>query len=150
MTDINFTIPPKGIVIKQWPSHIDNIGRLSPVEIKDLPFVPRRFFIVDKVPADSQRGGHAHKITKQYLFCVKGLILVLLNDGKQKTEFKLKEGQGTLVQNMVWDSQKFMTGEDVLLVLCSTEYDSADYITDFGEFKKIVNKKGKERMHRTS
>ena len=136
-----FTIPPKGTVIKQWPCHIDNIGRLSAAEFKELPFVPKRLFIVDNVPVGAERGGHAHKSNRQYLFCVKGVIMVLLHDGKDKKEFKLTEGQGTLVENMVWDSQKFMTGSDVLLVLCSDEYNRADYIADFNEFVKLAKKK---------
>lgn len=134
-----FTIPPKGIIVKQWPCHIDGLGRLSVAEFSEFPFTPQRFFIVDNVPAGGERGGHAHKQNQQYLFCVKGVILVLLFDGKEKYEFKLTEGQGTFIDKLIWDSQKFMTGDDVLLVLCSHKYNREDYITDFDEFKKVAN-----------
>jgi len=43
-----------------------------------------------------------------------------------------------LVNNMIWDYQKFMTGDDVLLVLCSTPFDKTDYIDDKEKFTKIV------------
>ena len=40
---------------------------------------------------------------------------------------------------MVWDSQVFTTGNDILLSICSTAYDREDYIEDFDEFLRIVN-----------
>ena len=42
-----------------------------------------------------------------------------------------------LIDNLIWDSQKFLTESTELLVLCSTEYDIGDYIMDFDKFKKI-------------
>lgn len=136
----SFSIPPKGVLIKQWGCHIDSIGCLMPVEFKDLPFVPVRIFLVKNVPAGAQRGGHAHKQTVQYLFCMQGKIKVLLNDGASANEFILEKGQGCMVNKMVWDAQMFLTGDDVLMVFCSTVYDPTDYITDFEEFKKITVK----------
>ncbi len=35
---------------------------------------------------------------------------------------------------MIWDSQVFMTGDDVLLSICSTPYDKSDYIEDMSSF----------------
>lgn len=140
VTDNSFTIPPKGIVIKRWPSFVDDIGCLVPVEFKEIPFAPKRVFIVMDVPANSERGGHAHKKTQQYLFCIKGLILVILHDGKNKYQFKLATGQGVLVDKMIWDSQKFMTGDDILQVFCSTVWQASDYIRDFEQFKKLAAK----------
>ena len=67
-----------------------------------------------------------------------GEILVGLFDGKKTNEIILKKGESILVNNMIWDYQKFMTGDDVLLVLCSTPFDKADYIDDKEKFTKIV------------
>ena len=53
-------------------------------------------------------------------------------------EIILKKGESILVNNMIWDYQKFMTGDDVLLVLCSTPFDKTDYIDDKEKFTKIV------------
>lgn len=131
-------MPPKGVVVKQWSSHIDNIGRLTPIEFKELPLTPVRAFVVTNVPAGAARGGHAHLKTQQYLYCVEGLIKVLLNDGTTNNEFLLEKGQGVLVKEMVWDSQIFLSGKDTLLVFCSTEYNREDYITDFEDFKKQI------------
>jgi len=39
---------------------------------------------------------------------------------------------------MIWDAQRFKTGNDVLLVLCSTNYDLSDYILEMKDFLKIT------------
>ena len=50
--------------------------------------------------------------------------------------------QSILVERMIWDSQVFETDSDVLLSICSTNYNKSDYIEDFEEFLRIVNKEG--------
>ena len=40
---------------------------------------------------------------------------------------------------MIWDYQKFLSEDSVLLVLCSTQFDENDYIGDIDEFKRLVN-----------
>jgi len=122
-------------------NYSDARGDLFPIEFSSLPFIPIRSFIVKNVPKDSLRGGHAHYKTRQLLICLKGKIKVLIHDGKKLKTITLKENMFTLVDAMLWDSQKFLTNDDVLLVFCSTPYEKADYILDFNEFKKIRNDK---------
>jgi dTDP-4-dehydrorhamnose 3,5-epimerase-like enzyme len=116
----------------------DSRGSLIPIELNKIPFNPKRIFIVQNVPINTIRGNHAHYTTIQYLFCISGLIEVILNDGNIEKTFKIKEGEGVLIDNLIWDSQKFLTENSSILVLCSTEYDINDYIFDFNEFKKIT------------
>jgi len=139
MTDTQFSQLPKGTVVRQHPMFLDALGMLLPVEFPDLPFVPKRIFIVCNVPPSGIRGGHAHHTTRQYLLCLQGKIRVLLFDGIEKREFLLTQGQGTLVDALVWDRQQFLTGDDVLLVFSSTNYNPADYIASEKEFKKITH-----------
>jgi len=124
--------------VKKLNSFSDKRGKLFPMEFGELPFVPKRMFYVQDVPKNTIRGEHAHYITKQLLICVCGEILVGLFDGKKTNEIILKKGESILVNNMIWDYQKFMTGDDVLLVLCSTPFDKTDYIDDKEKFTKIV------------
>jgi len=112
-------------------------GKLTPIEFNILSFEPKRIFYVQNVPVNTIRGNHAHYNTKQYLVCLKGLIEVVLNDGKNETFIILSENQAVFVDNMIWDSQKFLEENSTLLVLCSTEYNPNDYIFDFEFFKKI-------------
>ncbi len=119
---------------------IDVNGSLIPIEFKDLNFIPKRIFYITGVPKNEQRGFHAHYKTRQLLICIKGIIGVKLHDGKDLKQYVLKENESIFVDKMIWDSQSFLTGEDVLLVLSDTEYDRGDYIENFEIFKSICIK----------
>lgn len=107
----------------------DDRGCLYPLEFDKVPFAPKRLFVVSDVPKGKARGGHAHYQTEQFLICLAGEIDVTLDDGKEETKVSLSPVQGVHVPAMVWDSQVFKTGKDILLVLASTEYNKDDYIT---------------------
>lgn len=113
-------------------------GTLIPIEFKDLGFKPKRLFYVVDVPQRARRGEHAHFKTEQLLICVKGMIGVQLYDGKSLDYVTLEENEYVHVHNLVWDAQDFLTGDDVLLVLCSTNYDRSDYIEDLDHFERLV------------
>lgn len=115
-------------------------GNLLPFEFSDLPFIPKRVFTVTDVPIGSIRGEHAHYETQQILVCVKGEIVVYLDNGHEITETIIREGESIFIDKMVWDSQKFITGNEVMVVICSTHYNIYDYILDKDEFYKKINK----------
>jgi dTDP-4-dehydrorhamnose 3,5-epimerase-like enzyme len=112
-------------------------GTLSALEFSDLKFIPRRIFYVNNVPKGVKRGNHAHYNTQQYLICLEGKIEVKLFDGVNETKHLLEKNQMLYVDNLIWDSQTYLTGNDTLLSLCSTQYDPSDYITNIEEFKKL-------------
>ena len=117
-----------------WKAFKDPDGTLVPIEFNKLPFVPKRMFYVCYIPKNEERGNHAHYETKQVLICVQGEILVKLHNGKALETTILKPNQSVFVDKMMWDSQIFLTGNDVLLSICSTPYDKKDYIEDFDSF----------------
>ena len=65
--------------------------------------------------------------------------MVGLFDGKSEKEFIIQSGESIMIENMIWDYQKFLSEDSVLLVLCSTQFDENDYIGDIDEFKRLVN-----------
>lgn len=113
-------------------------GDLCPIEFQHLPFVPQRVFWVRGVPKGESRGHHAHYECQQLLICVQGEIEVRLFNGIYTDVKTLRSGDSILVNTFVWDSQKFLTGDDVLLVLASLPYDKNDYILDRDEFVKMM------------
>tara|TARA_A100000171_G_C2096394_1_gene127312 strand:+ start:616 stop:1002 length:387 start_codon:yes stop_codon:yes gene_type:complete len=120
----------------------DERGSLLPINLKEIPFDVKRVFTVYNVPKDTVRGDHAHYKTKQYLICVKGMIKVILETDKNKTtETILEKGDSIFIDKLVWDSQQFLTNDDVMLVFASTEYNLEDYILDKNIFYNIINKK---------
>jgi len=114
-------------------------GILIPIEFNSLTFTPRRIFTVNDVPKNSIRGEHAHYETEQLLMCISGKIIVGLDDGKTCVEHELHSGQSIYIGKMIWDYQKFMTGNDFMVVLASTNYNTKDYINSKEEFYRIVN-----------
>jgi len=122
---------------KDWPIFKDDDGTLVPIEFSKLPFKPRRIFYVCDVPKGEERGMHAHYETQQILTCIKGKILVKLHNGISMSETVLEENDTVFIDKMTWDSQVFLTGNDVLLSICSTEYNLDDYIDDFDFFLKL-------------
>lgn len=116
----------------------DSRGSLLPIEFNTLPFEPKRIFIVSNVPLNEIRGEHSHYVTKQLIVCTNGIVKVLLDDGKFKSEYILHKNQSILINEMIWDAQQFLTEDAEIMVLCSTNYDINDYILDYNEF---LNKK---------
>lgn len=115
-------------------------GDLIPIEFNEIQFQPKRIFSVSSVPKGQRRGGHAHFKTKRLFVCINGSVLVGLHDGKVQKETVLNKGDSIFVDNLIWDYQEFLTGNDFIVVLCSTNYNKSDYIEDFNQFLKIKNK----------
>jgi dTDP-4-dehydrorhamnose 3,5-epimerase-like enzyme len=117
----------------------DSDGSLIPIEFDNISFIPMRMFVINDVPKGFIRGNHAHYETEQILICVKGEILVGLDDGKNKTETLLLPGDTIYINKMIWGYQKFLTGNEILISACSTKYDPMDYINDIEYFYKIAS-----------
>jgi UDP-2-acetamido-3-amino-2,3-dideoxy-glucuronate N-acetyltransferase len=128
--------------VESLKSYTDDRGDLYPINFNEIPFQPKRMFIVSEVPKGVKRGDHAHFETEQFLICLKGQVEVILYDGYETVKTVLNPMQGVYVPNLVWDSQIFNTGDDILLVLASTDYDREDYIEDPAVFKAHAVFKG--------
>jgi len=112
----------------------DKRGVLAALNFKKLPFKVKRVFCVFDVPKNTSRGDHAHHKTEQYLFCLKGKIEVRAFDKKNIIKKTLYPGDGFYVDKKVWDIQKFLENDSILLVCCSTEYNKNDYIFKLKDF----------------
>ena len=115
-------------------------GNLSVAEIeKQMPFAPRRYFIVYAVPPGETRGKHAHRAQHQYLTCVRGSCRVTVDNGRQRAELTLDSPRfGLYVPPMIWSTQFDYSADAVLLVLSSDVYDEADYIRNYDEFLALT------------
>ena len=102
-------------------------GMLSYMELTDLPFIPRRMYYISKVPRGEVRGKHGHYEDQQYLFCIQGQIVVDLVSKDGEETVTLNPGEVVFLDRMVWSQQKYVTGNEIMLVLCSRAFDKADY-----------------------
>lgn len=130
---------PAGVRVIQLPGAVDLRGALTACEMEsDLPFQPKRFFLVHNVPSTESRGSHAHKECHQILFCVSGQVRAIVDDGIVRHEFLLDSpSKGLYMPPMIWGTQYEYSAHAVLLVLASHSYDPADYIRDYSEFSSL-------------
>lgn len=120
----------------------DHRGSISFGEVgKEIPFEIKRIYYLYDTPDGSVRGAHAHKNLQQLVLPIAGSFDFLLDDGKQKKQFKLdKPWQGLYIPSMIWrDIMNFST-RSVCLVLASAHYDESDYYRDYQEFMDAVTK----------
>ncbi len=115
-----------GFSLIDLPSFGDERGWLSVVD-GNLPFETKRIYWI--YGADGQvRGGHRHKVTRQALIAVSGIVDVFMDDGvKQETVRLSHPRQCLLVEPQDWHQMTFGSGA-VLLVLASHPFDPNDYI----------------------
>lgn len=116
-------------------------GVLVPIELrKQVPFEVKRVFYVFGVSSHKNRGRHAHKTTQQVLICLHGEVVCICKDGHgNEIRVKLDDPKkGLFIPEMIWDEQIYSTPDSVLLVICSTEYDTSDYINSYTEFRNLV------------
>jgi dTDP-4-dehydrorhamnose 3,5-epimerase-like enzyme len=120
----------------------DEIGYLSFFEsMKDIPFEIKRIYYSYSVPVGVKRGMHAHKTLKQLLWCPYGKIEVILDNGKEKTVYLLDSPEKSLlIVKGYWRDMYWKKDGSVLCVAASDYYDEDDYIRDYDEFLKYVEK----------
>jgi UDP-2-acetamido-3-amino-2,3-dideoxy-glucuronate N-acetyltransferase len=117
--------------------HVEDIrGRLTAGEFPaEIPFVPKRYFLVFDVPGKEIRGEHAHHRCHQFLVCVRGSVTLVVDDGAASEEILLDQPSlGVHVPPMVWAVQYGYSADAVLLVFASDPYDPGDYIRGYDDF----------------
>ena len=123
----------------------DPRGDLIEVDfLRDIPFIPKRVFLVKDVPTEKVRGEHAHKKCHQLLVCVKGSVSVVVDDGILKKEFILNNiSEGLYLPPMIWGIQYNYSSDSVLMVYASHEYNNDDYIRNYDKYLVAINNEKK-------
>jgi UDP-2-acetamido-3-amino-2,3-dideoxy-glucuronate N-acetyltransferase len=130
-----------GIIVKSFSAFEDMRGHLSVGNFaSEVPFVPKRYFIVHKVPTRKVRGEHAHRKCQLFLVCIAGECRVVVDDGFIREEYELNDPNvGIYIPPMIWGTQYSFSADAALLVFASEPYNSGDYIRDYSEFLKLKN-----------
>jgi len=126
--------------VRAIPIVSDSRGSLSYAQLGDeLPFAPRRYFLLFDVPEGEIRGAHAHRELEQFIVCVHGSCRVILDDGTHRDELVLGAPDcGVYVPPLIWTTVVPASRTTTVLVLASAEYDDADYIRDYDEFLQVA------------
>ena len=122
--------------------HGDNRGKLVALEgFKDIPFeIKRVYWIFDTLP-DLDRGFHAHKNMEQIIVAMDGACQFVLDDGKtRETVWLNRPDKGLYIGKNMWREMKHFSYGCKLMVLASDYYDEKEYIRNYDDFIKEVNK----------
>ena len=131
-----------GVELLNLPGVHDLRGMLVFAEVvEQLPFTPRRFFVIYDVPSREVRGEHAHHQLQQLLICLRGAVSVVVDDGEHRAEIILNSPTSALyIPPMIWATQYAYSANAMLLVLASHQYDASDYIRDYDAFLKLARR----------
>jgi len=135
-------MPTSALEQVRWidlPRRSDRRGILTIVGHDDIPFSIARIFYVHAIPPGTERGGHAHHVTEQFVLALAGAFELELNDGKSRRSFHLDSpDRGVYVPPIVWDRLHGFTSDAVCLVLASTQYAESDYVRNWSEFLRLT------------
>lgn len=132
-----------GVTLHTFKAVPDLRGSLSVGEFeREIPFSPKRYFLVYDVPTADTRGEHAHHKCHQFLIAVRGKIHVVVDDGVTREEITLdRPNMGLYLPPLTWGIQYKYSADAMLLVFASDYYESDDYIRDYGDFADLMKSK---------
>lgn len=108
---------------------------------QDIPFEIKRAFYMYGTDSTMVRGSHANRKSEFVLINVAGKSKVKLDDGFSTTIIELnKPRMGLYIPPMLWKDMYDFSEDSVLLVLSSEHYDDSEYIRDYDEYLKIIEK----------
>lgn len=131
------------IRILEFSQHGDERGYLVVAESgRDVPFEIKRVFYMYGSNKDVIRGQHANRKTEFVLINVAGKSKVKVKDGKgNEAVYCLEKPHvGIYLPTMIWKDMYDFSEDSVLLVLASEHYDKLEYIRDYDQFVKEVEK----------
>lgn len=107
---------------------------------KHIPFKVKRLYYILNAEDRAIRGKHAHKKNIQLLFCLKGSIKIILDNGQTREEVTLDEpNKGIFLNKLMWHEMHDFKKDTVLLVLASEPFKESDYVRSYQEFLYLLN-----------
>lgn len=118
------------------PSAKDARGTLTSIEGgRDVPFEIRRVFYMHGTPEGVERGGHAHRDTRQVIVPLAGRFKVELSDGREARTYELADpNSGLFMPAMIFARLYDFSPNAFCLVLADTHYDRSRSIRTWDEF----------------
>ncbi|MCP4473929.1 MAG: WxcM-like domain-containing protein [Gammaproteobacteria bacterium] len=106
-----------------------------------IPFDIRRIYYLHDIPANTKRGGHAHKELHQLIIAMSGSFDIHLDDGYEKKTVCMDCCYyGLYVCPMTWREIDNFSPESICMVLASSYYDELDYYRDYRKFVNDIQK----------
>ncbi|MCM1292952.1 MAG: FdtA/QdtA family cupin domain-containing protein [Bacteroides sp.] len=129
----------------ELPKICDHRGNLTFAQTPEhVPFDIARVYWLYDLPADAERGGHAHRSVREMLVALSGSFNVnLYIDGKWQRVTLNRPYRALYLPAGVWRTLDDFTSGSVCLVLASEPFCEEEYIRDFEEYVAFeANKRG--------
>lgn len=132
----------QSVCVIDLPKIVDHRGNLTFIEgNRHVPFPIRRTYYLYDVPAGATRGGHAHKVTEEFVIAASGSFTVVADDGRKRRKFFLNRPHyGLYIPRMIWRELENFSSGSICLVVSSEEYNESDYYRDYKDFKLALRK----------
>ena len=123
--------------ILELPKNHSVAGNITSVNNgTEVPFDVKRIYYLYDVPGGESRGGHGHKELSQLIIAASGSFDITVDDGNVKRTFSLsRPSMGLYMPPGLWRELDNFSSGSICLVLASHEYDVADYIRSYEDFK---------------
>ena len=130
------------VKIIQLPKILDERGNLTFIEQNNhIPFLIKRTYWIYDVPGGEIRGGHAFKVQQEFIIALSGSFDVVVDDGNAKQTFSLNRSYyGLFIPAGIWRQMQNFSTNSLAFIISSTTYDQTDYIRNYNEFMKTVQK----------
>jgi len=139
-TKSSFKINVKDIKLIKLKIFSDIRGNLAVANInEEIPFPPKRYFMIYGVPSKETRGEYALKSTKQFIVCARGSCTIMVDDGINRQDVTLSSPEyGLFIPPMTWGTQYKYSDDALLCVFASEDYNNSEYIRKYSEFKRLI------------
>lgn len=138
--DTKAFISVKGVEVIKLKAYSDIRGDISVANFgEEIPFEPKRFYMVSGVPSKETKGQFALKTCQQFITCARGSCQILVDDGKNRQEIFLNSPNiGVYIHPKVWVTQYKYSEDALLAVFASEQYNPEDYIRNYSDFLKMI------------
>ena len=116
-------------------------GTLAVIDKQNnLPFEIKRLFYVYDIPINTRRGGHAHKILKQFIWTISGSLEIktISKSGRVDNFILDSPDKGLYIPEMIWADQIIHIKNTIYCVAASDYFDESEYIRNRDEFEKLT------------
>ena len=123
-----------------FPQIKDSRGNLTFIESSiHTPFKIERVYFLSNMPANAERGGHAHKSLHQIIIPISGTFDIHLDDGINKKSLRLdRNDKGFYLCPFIWREINAFSEGAVCLVLASDYFEEEDYFRDYNTFINFI------------
>lgn len=127
------------VKLVELPKFYDPRGNLSFAEQNNhIPFKIKRTYWIYDVPGGESRGGHAYKMTDEFIIAISGSFDVTVDDGKEKKTFALNRSYyGLYIPKGLWRTMDNFSTNSLALEFASTKYDRGDYVEEYDVYLKM-------------